>query len=122
MTITCRQGHPLPAGWFTLLGWTLTILSTAGNLLMLLYVSWIRSLSGAAYAQADAGLFFLLVVVGGPIVIGCLGLLILGWLLRYWSCPWTCPSNTGFTNLLRYSLTGNPVLVGFLWMYLFFLA
>jgi len=109
----------LPSGWFVPLGWILAVLSVIGNLVILSYVLWIRSLSGAAYAQADLGLFMLLAFLGTPIVLASIGILILGWLLSH---PKFRFSAGGLRNPLVLVLLGNVGFVGIFWIYLFFLA
>jgi hypothetical protein len=95
------------------------MLFTLGNLIILLYIGQVRSLVGAAYAQADLGLFFLLLEVG-PIALACLGLLVIGHLRSWWSCRWSCASNAGFNNLLKLGMQANIIVVSLAVAYLFF--
>lgn len=104
--------------WFVVLGWIVVIGSLIGNVVLLVYIGWTRTLTGAAYAQADLGLFMLLIGIGVPIILLSVGVFVLGCVLRPPSIDLTtCGLRQPFVILLA----ANVGLVGASWLYLLFL-
>jgi hypothetical protein len=109
---------PQTRRWFGILGWIVAVGCLLGNAVVLSYIAWTRTLSGAAYAQADLGLFMLLVSVGAPIVLLCIAVIALGRMLRP---PAITLSTRGIRHPLAILLAVNLGLVGLSWIYLLFL-
>lgn len=109
---------PQTRKWFGILGWTVAVGCLLGNFLVLGYIAWTRTLSGAAYAQADLGLFMLLLGIGAPIALLSFAVIVLGCMLRP---PSIELSARGIRNPLVILLATNLGLVGLSWIYLFFL-
>jgi hypothetical protein len=106
-------------GWFGVIAWPVAALSGIGNASILGYILWARSLSGAAYAQADLGLFMILVAVGAPILVSSIVILLLGTLLRPPAIRLFPPEGP---ELLVLMLLANIGLVAVFWIYLLFAA
>lgn len=104
--------------WFSVLGWIVVIGSIIGNLVILVYIGWAHTLTGAAYAQADLGLFMLLIGIGVPILLLSVGVFVLGCALRP---PSINLSARGLRHPLVILLAANIGLVGVSWVYLLFL-
>jgi hypothetical protein len=109
---------PQARRWFAIFGWIVAVGCLLGNLLVLGYVAWTRTLSGAAYAQADLGLFMLLLSIGTPVAVLSIGVIVLGCMLR----P---PAFDLITRGIRHPLVALPAMnlgfVGLFWIYLLFL-
>lgn len=113
-----RDKIQFPRIWFTVLSWVIAIGSLLGNLVILIYIGWTRLLTGAAYAQADLGLFMLLVPIGTPIALLSIGVFVLGCVL----CPPSIElSASGIRRPLVVLLAINLGLLGAWWIYLLFL-
>ena len=104
--------------WFVILGWIVAVGCLLGNLLIFGYIAKTRTLSGAAYAQADLGLLMLLLEFGAPIVLFCIAVIVLGCMLRP---PTITLSARGIKNPLVIFLATNLGLVGLAWIYFLFL-
>jgi hypothetical protein len=109
---------PQARTWFGILGWIVAVGCLLGNLLVLGYIAWSRTLSGAAYAQADFGLFMLLLRIGVPIALLSIGVIVLGCALRP---PPIDLSTRGIRDPLVILLGVNLGVVVLSWIYLLFL-
>ena len=98
---------------FLPLAWLFGVLSALGNLVLLVSTVWTLTLQGHSYAQADLGLFMMLISIGSPILLACGSMLVLGVLLR----PRPIHVSIRGGSPLAYLLMGNVSLVLFFWLY-----
>lgn len=98
---------------FLPLAWLFGALSALGNLVLLVSTVWTLTLQGHSYAQADLGLFMMLIMIGTPIMLACGSMLVLGVLLH----PRPIRVSLRGGSPLSYFLMGNVSLVVLCWLY-----
>lgn len=109
-----RTLKPHAGNVLLLLAWFLGGLSAAANATIVVYVLWTLTLGGHSYAQSDLGLFWLLTLVGTPVLVGCGSMLILGAAIRTPAIRISLRKTTPLASLL----IGNVSVVVLAWLYL----
>jgi hypothetical protein len=87
------------------IAWFFGVLSALGNLVLLVSAISTLTLQGHSYAQADLGLFMMLIMIGVPILVSCGSMLLIGVLLR----PRPIQVSIRSYSPLEYLLAGNLV-------------